>query len=99
MKNSKSNWFKEFYILIFLVALSLQAWRGFAANGFGIVKAFIQLHDLKTSHKTVFRENEKMLTQLQDWTKNPKAEQIKKAIKEFNLVQNPDKEVLIQLEN
>jgi len=36
---------------------------------------------------------------LQDWTKNPKAEQIKKAIKEFNLVQNPDKEVLIQLEN
>jgi len=94
--NYKVKIIKQIYILLFICALSLQAWRGVFTNSWNILKSYLQLHDLKRSYNVLVVQNRKMIAEVKKIKINPDSLKALKASKEFNLVNNPSNEVIIQ---
>ena len=78
-----------------MFALSLQAWRGFLGNTWHLAKSYLQLQDLEKAQANILTQNQKMLKEIKRIQDNPDLVASSLASREFNLVQNPETEVVI----
>lgn len=85
---------KQIILLVFLFFLSLQGWRGAFSNSWHIAKGYIQLKDLKASEAMLFAQNQKMLAEIKAFKQNPQLAALKGS-QEFNLVQDPEQEIIV----
>ncbi len=86
---------RQLCLFVFLLVLSLQAWRGAFSNTWHIAKSYIQLKDLQSSEAMLLAQNKKMLSELKTIKQNPALAVAEKGSQEFNLVQNPEQEIII----
>jgi len=94
--NYKIRIIQQIYLLLFVAAFALQAWRGVVLNGWGVLKSYLQLNDLKRSYQSIVAQNRQMIAEVKRLQINPSSIRTSKARKEFNLVNNPNNEVIIQ---
>jgi hypothetical protein len=91
----RSKILRQIPLILFIACLAVQGWRGLAMNSWNITKSFFQLRDIDRSDKSVVSQNHKMLLELKKIKSNPDLMQALKASRELNLVEDPEKEIII----
>jgi hypothetical protein len=93
--NYKLAFTKQILFIAFLLCLAFQGIRGLLLNSWNITRGFIQLRDLGHSEKTLKAQNKAMIHEIKKIRNNPDMAAALKGSKEFNLVQDPENEIII----
>ena len=56
---------RSFFVLIFLLLLAFQGWRGFCFNSANIIKSLFQLVNLKHSEQLLAKKNQELILKIE----------------------------------